>query len=84
MSAGDNQPATLAAAALPANPSRDKVAGIIHHHGSDAPTVAKIANKFRSSQPLALPTTASPFQSFSRIRVVSDLTSLGSRKVRDK
>src|SRR5262245_43807961 len=84
MSAGDIHPATLVATVPPANPSRVSAPGMIHHHGSDAPTVARIANKFRSSQPLALAATTSPFQSFSNIRVVSTLTSLGRRKVRDK
>ena len=46
---GAIQPVTTVAAALPANPSRAKTPVSIHHHGSEASTLAIRASKLRSS-----------------------------------
>src|SRR5438445_8544655 len=47
ISAGDTHPTTTVAVALPANPSRVKTKGMIHHHGSEAPTAASTAIRLR-------------------------------------
>src|SRR5262249_31496906 len=46
---GDNQPLTAVARALPADPSRADPMVTIHHHGSDASTVVKVASALRIS-----------------------------------
>src|SRR5215831_12818796 len=45
---GASQPETALAAALPADPSRARPEVTIHHHGTEAPTAARAASKFRS------------------------------------
>src|SRR5262249_49913459 len=46
--AGASHPVPLAAAALPADPSRAETLIAIHHHGSDAHTAATTASRLRS------------------------------------
>ena len=63
MSAGAIHPASTVAVALPATPSRAKVLGIIHHHGSEAATEATTASTLRTLSHMAnLPDYGPPAQ----------------------
>jgi hypothetical protein len=52
---GAIQPVTTVAAALPADPSRATTPVRIHHHGSEASTLATAASKLRTSCFMKLP-----------------------------
>ena len=69
ISTGESHPTATAAQAPPATPSRDSAAGMIHHHGSEAPTDASTANRLRNLSTAHLPWNAAtrggvPYKSF--------------------
>jgi len=55
ISTGESHPTATAAQALPATPSKDSAAGMIHHHGNAAPTDASTANRLRNLSTAHLP-----------------------------